>query len=89
MFSSEACCDFAIHYSFKGKCAKNLYRYIFSCVLRSLKGFCMANSAVYLDVNFALSKYRFNGVAFFEIVRFSLRKTIFVANIYLSKYAAR
>ena len=49
----------------------------------------MANSAVYLDVNFALSKYRFNGVAFFEIVRFGLQKTIFVANIYLSKYAAQ
>ena len=61
---------------------------VFSCVLRSLKGFCMANSAVYLDVNIALSKYRFNGVAFFEIVGFSLRKTIFFANIYLSKYSA-
>jgi len=49
----------------------------------------MAKSAVDLDVNFALSKYWFNGVAFFEIVRFGLQKTIFVANIYLSKYAAR
>ncbi len=81
--------DFAIHYSFKGKCLKNWYRYVFSCVLRSLKAFCMAYSAVYLDVNIALSKYWFNGVAFFEIVRFSLWKTIFFANIYLSKYAAR
>ena len=88
-FASEAGGDFAIHYSFKGKCSKNWYRYVFSCVLRSLKAFCMANSAVYLDVNIALSKYRFNGVAFFEIVRFGLQKTIFVANIYLSKYAAR
>jgi len=49
----------------------------------------MAKSAVYLDVNIALSKHPFNGVAFFEIVRFSLRKTIFFANIYLSKYTAR
>jgi len=48
----------------------------------------MANLDVYLDVNIDLSKYRFNGVAFFEIVRFSLRKMIFFANIYLSKYAA-
>ena len=88
-FASKACVDFAIHYSFKGKCAKNWYRYVFSCVLRSLKGFCMAKSAVDLDVNIALSKNRFNGVAYFEIVRFSLRKTIFLANFYLSKYAAR
>ena len=42
----------------------------------------MAKSAVDLDVNFALSKYRFNGVVFFEIVRFGLQKTIFVANIF-------
>ena len=55
----------------------------FSCVLRPLKGFCMANLAVYLDVNIALSKNRFNGVAYFEIVRLSLRKMIFFANIYL------
>ena len=46
----------------------------------------MAKSAVYLDVNIALSKYRFNGVVFFEIVRFSLRKMIFLANTYLVKY---
>ena len=89
MFASEAGSDFAMHYSFKVKCAKNLYRNVSSGILLTLKGFCMANSVVYLDVNIALSKYRFNGVAFFEIVRFSLRKTIFVANIYLSKYAAR
>ena len=88
MFSSEACSDFAIHYSFKLKCAKNLYLDVSSGMFLTLKGFCMAKSAVDLDVNIALSKYGFNGVAFFEIVRFSLRKTIFVANIYLSKYAA-
>jgi len=34
----------------------------------------MANSAVSLDVNIALSKYWFNGVASFEIVMFGLRK---------------
>ena len=34
----------------------------------------MANSAVYLDVNIAISKYRFNSAAFFEIVMFGLRK---------------
>ena len=88
-FASEAGGDFAIHYSFKVKCAKNLYRNVSSGILLTLKEFCMAKSAVYLGVNIALSKYRFNGVAFFEIVRFGLQKTIFVANIYLSKYAAR
>jgi hypothetical protein len=89
MYSFEACDDFAIHYSFKVKCAKNLYRDASSGILLTLKEFCIAKSAVYLGVNIPLSKYRFNGVAFFEIVRFSLQKTIFVANIYLSKYAAR
>ena len=89
MFSSEACNDFAIHYSFKVKCAKNLYWDASSGILLTLKEFCMAKSSVYLGVNIALSKYRFNDVAFFEIVRFGLWKTIFVANIYLSKYAAR
>jgi hypothetical protein len=49
----------------------------------------MANSAVYLDVNIALSKYRFNSAAVFEIVMFGQRKTIFDASISLSKYAAR
>ena len=34
----------------------------------------MANSAVYLDVNIAISKYRFNSAAFFEIVMFGPRK---------------
>ena len=34
----------------------------------------MAKSAVDLDVNLALSKYWFNGVASFEIVMFGLRK---------------
>ena len=58
--------DFAIHYSFKVKCVKNWYRDISSCVLLTLKGFCMALLAVDLDVNIALSKYGFNGVAAFE-----------------------
>ena len=35
MFSSEACDDFAIHYSFKVKCAKNLYRDVSSSMLRT------------------------------------------------------
>jgi len=65
MFSSEACGDFAIHKSFKVKCAKNLYRDVSSGVLLTLKGFCMAKLAVDLDVNIALSKYGFNGVAAF------------------------
>jgi hypothetical protein len=81
-FATEACVDFAIHYSFKGKCVKNFYRNVSSGILLTLNGFCMANSAVYLDVNIALSKYWFNGVAFFEIERFGLWKTIFVASIY-------
>ena len=63
MFASEAGGNFAIHYSFKVKCAKNLYRNVSSGILLTLKGFCMANSAVYLDVNIALSNYGFNGVA--------------------------
>jgi len=77
MFSSEACSDFAKHYSFKVKCAKNLYQDVSSGVLLTLKGFCNAKSVVDLDVNIALSKYGFNGVAFFEIVRFHLRKRYF------------
>ena len=77
MFSSEACSDFAIHYSFKVKCAENLYWDVSSGMLLTLKGFCMAKSAVDLDVNIALSKYGFNGVAFFGIVRFGLRKCNF------------
>jgi len=77
MFSSEACDNFAIHYSFKVKCAKNLYRDVSSGMLLTLKGFCMAKLAVDLDVNIALSKYGFNGVASFEIVRFGLRKRYF------------
>ena len=39
------------------------YRDVSSCVLQTLKGFCMAKSAVDLDVNIVLSKYGFNGVA--------------------------
>ena len=74
MFSSEACGDFAIHKSFKVKCAKKFYRDVSSGVLLTLKGFCMAKSAVDLYVNIALSKYGFNGVASFEIVMFGLRK---------------
>ena len=68
---------------------ENLYRDASSGILITLKEFCMAKSAVNLGVNIALSKYRFNGVAFFEIVRYGLGKTIFVANICLSKYTAR
>ena len=68
-FASKACVDFAIHYSFKVKCAKNWYRDVSSCVLRTLKGFCMAKSVVDLDVNIVLSKYGFIGaVAFSNIV---------------------
>ena len=77
MFSSEACDDFAIHYSFKVKCANNLYRDVSSSMLLTLKVFCMAKSAVDLDVNIALSKYGFSGVASFEIVRFGLWKIYF------------
>jgi len=62
MFASEAGGDFAIHYSFKVKCAKNLYS---SGMLLTLKVFCMAKSAVDLDVHIALSNYGFNGVAAF------------------------
>ena len=65
MFSSEACDDFAIHYSFKVRCAKNLYRDVSSGMLLTLKVFCMAKSAVDLDVNIVLSKYGFIGVAAF------------------------
>ena len=65
MFSSEAGDDFAIHYSFKVKCAKNLYQDVSSGMLLTLKVFCMAKSAVDLDVNIALSNYGFNGVAAF------------------------
>ena len=38
----------------------------------------MAKSAVDLDVNFALSKYWFNGVASFEIVMLCLQKQYFL-----------
>jgi len=65
MFSSEACNDFAIHYSFKVKFAKNLYQDVSSGILLTLKVFCMAKSAVDLDVNIALSNYGFNSVAAF------------------------
>ena len=65
MFASDAGGDFAIHYSFKVKCAKNLYRDVSSGMLLTLKVFCMAKSAVDLDVNIALSNYGFNGVAAF------------------------
>ena len=49
-----------------------------SGVLLTLKGFCVAKSAVDLDVNIALSKYWFNGVASFEIVMFCLQKQYFL-----------
>ena len=49
----------------------------FFVVLCSLKWFFMANSAVYLNVNIALSKNWFNGVAYFENVRFRLGKRFF------------
>ena len=65
MFSSEACDDFAIHYSFKVKCVKNLCLEVSSGMLLTLKVFCMAKSAVDLDVNIALTNYGFNGVATF------------------------
>ena len=73
-FASKACVDFAIHNSFKVKCSKNRYQDVSSCVLRTLKGFCMAKSAVDLDVNIVLSKYGFNDVAPFEIVMFGMQK---------------
>ena len=57
--------DFAIHNSFKVKCAKNWYRDVSSRVLRTLKGFCMAKSAVDSDVKIVLSKYGFIGVGSF------------------------
>ena len=59
-----------VHYSFKVKCAKNWYRDVSSCVLRTVIGFCMVKSVVDLDVNIVLSKYGFNGVAPLEIVRY-------------------
>ena len=65
MFSSEACGDFAIHKSFKVKCAKNWRRDVSGCVLSTLKGFCMAKSVQYLDMNRVLSKCEFIGVAAF------------------------
>jgi len=65
MFSSEACDDFAIYYSFKVKCAKNLYWDVSFGMLLTLKVFCMAKLAVNFDVNIALSNYGFNGVAAF------------------------
>ena len=63
--------------SFKVKCAKNLYRDVSSGMLLTLKGFFYFKITVDLDVNIALSKYGFNGVASFEIVRFGLRKQYF------------
>ena len=88
--TSKACVNFAIHNSFKVKCAKNWYRNISSCVLRTLKGFCMAKSAVDLDVNIVLSKYGFNGVAPFEIVSFGIWKQDFLRVFaFPSRYAAR
>jgi len=51
---------------------KNWDRDVSSCVLRTLKGFCMAKSVVDFDVNIVLSKYGFNGVAPFEIVMFGI-----------------
>ena len=51
------------------------HRDVSACVLRTLKGFCMAKSAVDLDVT--LSKYGINGIDSFEIVRFGLRKPYF------------
>jgi len=89
LFSSKACVDFAIHNSFKVKCAKNWYRDVSSCVLRTLKGFFMAKLAVDLDVNIVLYKYGFNGVAPFEIVMFGYTEIRYFACICLSKYAAR
>ena len=82
--------DFAINYSFKVKCAKNWYRDVSSCVLRTLKGFCMAKLVVDLDVNIVLSKYGFNGFVPFEIVMYGIRKQDFLhVCICHSMYAAR
>ena len=77
-FTSKACVNFVIHNSFKVKCAKNWYRNVSSCVLRTLKGFFMAKLAVDLDVNIVLSKYGFSGVAPFEIVIFGMQKQDFL-----------
>jgi len=57
--------DFAVHYSFKGKCLINWYQAVSGCVLCTLKGFCMAKSAQNLDMNRVLSKCEFIGVAVF------------------------
>ena len=64
-FASKACINFAVYNSFKVKCVKNWYRDVSSCVLCTLKGFFMAKSVVDIDVNIALSNYKFNGVAAF------------------------
>jgi len=64
-FASKACVNFGEHNSLKVKCEKNWYWDVSSCVLRTLKGFCMAKSTVDLDVKIVLSKYRFIGVAAF------------------------
>ena len=72
-FASKARVDFAVHNSLKVKCAKNWYQDVSSCVLGTLKGFCMD-----LDVNIVLSKYGFNGVAPFEIVMFCIWKQDFL-----------
>jgi len=53
-----------------------------SVVLCSLKWFFMANSAVYLNVNIALSKNWFNGVAYFDNVRFRLGKMFFFGYLF-------
>ena len=50
----------------KIKCFIKWYRDVSRCVLRTLKGFCMAKSAQNLDVNIVLSKCEFIGVGAFE-----------------------
>ena len=65
-FSSITGVDFAVHHSFKAKCAKNWYRDVSGCVFRTLNGFCLAKSAQNLDMKRLLSKCEFIGVAAFE-----------------------
>ena len=67
----------AITLFFQSKMCQKFVQGVSSGMLLTLKGFCMAKSAVDLDVNIALSKYGFNGVASFEIFRFGLWKRYF------------
>jgi len=64
MFSSEACDDFTIHYSFKVKCVKFVSGRFF-WYASYFESVFMAKLAVDFDVNIALSNYGFNGVVAF------------------------